>query len=82
MFDFVFDFIVETVGDFVSDLFDGATEASSAALEGQDVMGAVPEMPTSIEPPIESGGSSLAPIDGGIAPDRFDPKPPMGPYSP
>jgi hypothetical protein len=86
--------IIDAVGDLFEDGADAASDAASAAVDGQAALPAVAldiSVATDISGGIEtvsldsgssSAGSWLSATDGGIAPDRFDPKPIPGPFSP
>ncbi|MFC6023823.1 hypothetical protein ACFP2T_47690 [Plantactinospora solaniradicis] len=69
--------LIEGAIDLAGDLFEEGGEVAAAP---------VPAEPAAQLTPLGDGlyasGSMVAPIDGGISPDRFDPKPPFGAFAP
>lgn len=75
MFDFLFDVVVEGIADLVGDLFGGGADAVADSAANAPVDLAAFDS--------SAGGDGwLAANDGGISSDSFDPKPPVGPYTP
>ena len=105
LLEFVFEEIVDIVGDLFESASDAATDTATDAVGATTGDLSLVEVLPADGPPLDSlpadglpidglpvdgapstrvhsGGGSVAAMDGGISPDRFDPKPRMGAYAP
>ena len=72
--------LIEGAIEFIEDLLEDDADATALPNPNSpaEIAGGIGPMETAAGP----GTNYTAAMDGGYSPDRFDPKPPDGPYSP